>query len=112
MGADFFSFLFLALHFHCFFLAVNFVFLARFLFGSFFLSFRVAFFPFASLLFLCFGFLSSHPYCILYFFQVEFFSAPLFRLILDAFISLSLSSLDLSPSQYTNRFVQYFIQGC
>ena len=97
----FFIFLFLVLDFHCFFLAVNFVFLAWFLYGTPPPTISRCFLSFASLLSLCFGFLSSRLYCILYFFRVEFFSAPLFRPILDAFISLFLSSLDLNPSQYT-----------
>jgi len=50
------------------------------------------FLSFACILSLCFGFLSSHLYCILYFFRVELFSAPLFRPIFD-----------LSPSQYTRQ---------
>ena len=97
-----FSFLFFALHFHCFFPAVNFVFFAWLLYGIFFFP------PFALL-----SFLSplSFLYALVFFLHIfiAFFTSfglnsflPLFfRPILDAFISLSLSSLDLSPSQYT-----------
>ena len=88
-----FIFLFPALHSRCFFHAVNFLFLAWLLCGIFF-SFLLSrcFLSFACILSLCFGFLSSHLYCILYFFRVELFSAPLFRPIFD-----------LSPSQYTRQ---------
>jgi hypothetical protein len=59
------------------------------------------FLSFACFLSVCFGFHSSFLYCILTFCRVEFFSALLLRPVFYAFITLHLSSLDLSLNKYT-----------